>query len=368
MNKAAVMRELKSVGSAQTLKTYARHGISGPAFGVKYADLYRLQKKIKADQALAEQLWDTKNHDARVLATLIADPRECSAKLLDRWTASLTNHTLSFAISTVAARCPKARAHAGRWVRAKKNEWRAAAGWDVLTVLVGDGSRLDDDDVAALLAEIESRIHGSPNRVRYGMNNTLIAIGGRSDAWQAKALAVARRIGKVEVDHGATSCKTPDARDKILKAAARRAAKGKKKKAPAKKRAPAKKKAPAKTGGADFDGVVGLFSDEVRAIARALRKVIRKCTKAEEVPYLGYKSINYTFQGRKGTVCSLGLHATRVNLQFPRGTELKDPDGLLEGTGKTMRHVKLDGTQAARGKAVAALIKAADRLARAALA
>lgn len=68
-----------------------------------------------------------------------------------------------------------------------------------------------DDYYIACLAEIESDIHGSPNRVRHAMNQALICIGVRNNALRKKALAVAKRIGKVEVDHGETGCKTPDA-------------------------------------------------------------------------------------------------------------------------------------------------------------
>ena len=43
------------------------------------------------------------------------------------------------------------------------------------------------------------------------MNGALISIGMRNPGLEKKAVAAARRIGKVEVDHGETSCKTPDA-------------------------------------------------------------------------------------------------------------------------------------------------------------
>lgn len=54
------------------------------------------------------------------------------------------------------------------------------------------------------------------------MNSALIAIGIRNPKLERKALAAAKRIGKVEVDHGETSCKTPDAPTYIRKAVARR--------------------------------------------------------------------------------------------------------------------------------------------------
>ena len=58
------------------------------------------------------------------------------------------------------------------------------------------------------------------------MNYGLIAIGMRSDAFAQLATAAAKRLGKVQVDHGDTSCKTPDAIPYIQKARAHRKKKG----------------------------------------------------------------------------------------------------------------------------------------------
>ncbi|MFY0535987.1 hypothetical protein [Nannocystis pusilla] len=55
------------------------------------------------------------------------------------------------------------------------------------------------------------------------MNHALIAIGARSDALARLATAAARKIGPVEVDHGDTDCKTPDAVSYIAKAREHRA-------------------------------------------------------------------------------------------------------------------------------------------------
>jgi hypothetical protein len=57
------------------------------------------------------------------------------------------------------------------------------------------------------------------------MNSAVISIGARNAALEGKAIAAAKRIGKVEVDHGETGCKTPDAVEYILKMKAHRAAK-----------------------------------------------------------------------------------------------------------------------------------------------
>ena len=71
--------ELIKVGDEQTRKTYRRHGADGALFGVRWSELYALQKQIGVDHPLALALWETGNHDARTLATLVADPSACTA-------------------------------------------------------------------------------------------------------------------------------------------------------------------------------------------------------------------------------------------------------------------------------------------------
>ena len=76
------------------------------------------------------------------------------------------------------------------------------------------------------LATIVTSIHASSDAEKEAMNQAVITIGGRSPALRKAAIAAAKRIGKVEVDHGETSCKTPDAVPYIEKMWAHSRAKG----------------------------------------------------------------------------------------------------------------------------------------------
>src|SRR5678815_5522497 len=66
MKATDVMKALEKLGSAQTKKTYLRHGCPEPCFGVKIADMKALIKKFKIqnDTALAKELYQTGNGDA----------------------------------------------------------------------------------------------------------------------------------------------------------------------------------------------------------------------------------------------------------------------------------------------------------------
>ena len=218
---ADVMAELRAAGKEQTLKTYRRHGIAGECFGVSYADLGKLKKRLKADQPLARELWRTGNHDARALATMIADPAQTTAEDVEAWVRDLLDYVLTAPVARLAAHLPGATARADRW-RADDDEWVARAGWHLVAALATAPDGPPDDYFAALLPVIERTIHAAQNSVREAMNDTLIAIGSRTPALADLARAAAHRIGPVHVDHGETGCKTPAAAPYIDKVWSRR--------------------------------------------------------------------------------------------------------------------------------------------------
>ncbi|MFG0252468.1 MAG: DNA alkylation repair protein, partial [Phycisphaerales bacterium JB038] len=226
MNKTQAMKALKDASVETCKKTFLRHGVPEPFFGVRYGDMYRIVKEIGTDHALAEELWATGNHDARICATMIADPAQVKATMLDKWVKTASNQLMLDAMAALAGKSKHARRCMEKWI-ASKQEWVAATGWHILAggccgrpgEAKGDVAALSEDELGEYLEHIESNIHASKNRVKHSMNGALIAIALRSPALQKQALAAAKRIGTVEVDHGDTSCKTPDAVSYIKKAA-----------------------------------------------------------------------------------------------------------------------------------------------------
>jgi 3-methyladenine DNA glycosylase AlkD len=223
---AQAMTALEKAGSAQTRKTYARHGATGPMFGVSFAVLKELTKRIGVDHELALALWDTGNLDARNLATKVVDPARMSSADLDRWARESTaSRTWGGYVGMVAAEGPHARKKAERWLAAQDETVRCA-GWALVAHLAHRDEELPDSFFEALLATIERSIHAAPNVERANMNLALIAIGCRGAALRKRATAAAKRMGEVEIDHGDTSCKTPDAAGTIEKTWAYASSKG----------------------------------------------------------------------------------------------------------------------------------------------
>lgn len=219
------MRVLGEAGSEPTRRIYRRHGAGENVFGVKIADLQKLKKATGKDHALASHLWKTGNADAMMLATMIVDPKEMTESDLHSWAESIQYYVVAdMFVRDVVTRSTHARRCMDIW-RNSTREYVAQCGWDLVALAALNDKELPDAPFATAIERIEKGIASAPNRVRHAMNNALIAIGLRSDWLRTKALATASRIGKVNVDHGQTGCKTPDAAEYIAKTIAHRAKK-----------------------------------------------------------------------------------------------------------------------------------------------
>ena len=223
-NFSAVMAELEAVGTAQNRKVYARHGAAEPVFGVSYAELGRIAKPIKTDHALAVELWDSGNHDARVLALRVADPAVVDEPLAGRWLRDVDNYILAEGLGGLCAQSPPARELSDAW-RDSPAEWTASTGWFIVTCTAENPDVWSAAELRGLVSQIEGEIGERPNRVRHEMNGALIVIALRDAGLRREVLAAAARIGPVKVDHGQTGCKTPDVAPYVERTLAHRAAK-----------------------------------------------------------------------------------------------------------------------------------------------
>ena len=206
---------LKAAGTEANRNIYQRHGASTSLFGVSYANIEKLAKQIKQDQVLAAQLWQTGISDAQILGAYIADPALASAKELDEWANSADWYGVADTlVGKVAVKSPHAPALMRKWLKSRK-EFVRRAGFHLASALLaeeGTTGKVEAREYGELLKVIEKEIHQAPNRTREGMHNALIGLGSYGDKKPyALAIAAAGRIGKVDIDHGETGCKTPDA-------------------------------------------------------------------------------------------------------------------------------------------------------------
>ncbi len=99
---------------------------------------------------------------------------------------------------------------------------------------------------------------------------------------------------------------------------------------------------------------------EIQELVQALRELIQAAAPelVEEVK-TGWGNIVYK---RNGVVCAISPYSNHVNLNFYQGISLPDPARVLEGTGRSLRHVKIRPTDELRSDVLIPLIREADDL------
>jgi len=214
-----IMKELKSKGREQTVKTFARHGAPSNMFGVKVSDLKTILKKIKGQQSLAMELYDTGNSDAMYLAGLVADGSQMTKKQIQTWVKKASWYMISeYTVPWVTIEHPSSRDFAMKWIDSKK-ESIASSGWSTYAGILATtpDEKLDQKEIKQLLSRVVKNIEKAQNRVRYTMNGFVISVGGYVTPLMKEAKATAKKIGKVSVDMGDTACKVPLALEYIEK-------------------------------------------------------------------------------------------------------------------------------------------------------
>jgi hypothetical protein len=111
-----------------------------------------------------------------------------------------------------------------------------------------------------------------------------------------------------------------------------------------------------------FDEAVEKAGPLARELAYELRALVVSVLPAVvEVPWPRMRMASYGVGPRKKSehFCYIAAQKSDVNLGFYYGAELPDPEGLLQGTGKLLRHVKIRESKAIRSRALRQLLKVA---------
>ena len=101
---------------------------------------------------------------------------------------------------------------------------------------------------------------------------------------------------------------------------------------------------------------------EAQKLVYELRKLIQRLVPgSKEKIYKGWGVIDYQLGGSRDFI-SIGPQKKYVNLYFMRGIDLPDPGNLLEGSGKNMRHVKIQSSKDLKKEQLYKLILRAAKL------
>lgn len=93
-----------------------------------------------------------------------------------------------------------------------------------------------------------------------------------------------------------------------------------------------------------FEDILADSNPSAQTLARRLRSLIAEVLPGVvEVPWPKQRVAGYGVGPKKMSehFCYIAAHRDHANLGFNYGAELLDPDGLLDGPGKLLRHVRL---------------------------
>jgi 3-methyladenine DNA glycosylase AlkD len=215
-----IMAFLEANGSESIKKILVKHGIKEPFFGVKIEYLKTIQKQVKTDYQLANDLYATGNADAMYLAGLIADDAQMTKADLQNWVSrAISQNIIDYTVPWVATGSKYGYELALEWIDSADVNI-ATAGWSTLAnwVSLHPDSELDMASLRKLLQRVVQQIHSASDRVRATMNSFIISLGTYVIGLNEEVIEAAKKIGVVMVDKGGTACKTPDAVEYINKA------------------------------------------------------------------------------------------------------------------------------------------------------
>ncbi len=196
MNRAeALVAELRSLGDPAVVEGRARFGIRPEvSAGVSVPKLRALARKLGRDQALAEELWATGLHEARLLAACIADPARITSSTMDHWTQDFNSWDVCDSCACeVFDKTPFAWQKISEWAQSEAEFVRRAAFSTIAGIAVHD-KRADDATFLAAMPMIEQCAFDARNFVKKAVNWALRSIGKRNPVLRAAAIACAERI------------------------------------------------------------------------------------------------------------------------------------------------------------------------------
>lgn len=190
-----LLAELAGMGSERNRAGMARYGINvANAFGVSIEALRKVAKRVGTDHALALALWETGNHEARLLGVLVDDPAAVTRRQLEAWAKDFDSWDVcDQATTSLFDLTPHAWETATAWAE-REEEWVKRGGFALMAGLAVHDREASDAAFRRLFPLIERGAFDARNFVRKAVNWALRNVGKRNLALHAAAIASAERI------------------------------------------------------------------------------------------------------------------------------------------------------------------------------
>jgi 3-methyladenine DNA glycosylase AlkD len=163
------------------------------ALGVSLPSIRKIAKRAGIDQTLADELWNTEIHEARMVAGLVADPRAMSFRTMGAWAADLDSWDLTDLLADTYVRTTHADRAIRIWSRSRHGFTKRLAFSMIARLAVGHP---DEPDAAYLrsLPFIRAASTDDRNEVKKAVNWALRQIGKRNRTLHAVAITEAETL------------------------------------------------------------------------------------------------------------------------------------------------------------------------------
>jgi len=192
-----IIATLRSLANPKNVAGMARYGInSSDAFGVSMPVLRQMARQYRRQHSLALELWQSGVHEARIMAALVDDPKQVTARQMDDWVRDFASWDVCDQVcSNLFDKTPFAHATILDWTQ-RRAEYVKRAGFVLMAALAVHDKKAPDELFLSFLPLIEREAGDERNFVRKAVNWALRQIGKRNARLKVAAIASARRILK----------------------------------------------------------------------------------------------------------------------------------------------------------------------------
>ncbi len=190
-----VLDQLRSMANPANVQGMARYGINPEnTLGISIPDLRRLARQCGRDHALAQDLWRSGIHEARILAAFVDEPSQVTPEQMDAWAAEFDSWDVCDQVcANLFDRTPHAYERAAAW-SARPEEFVRRAGFALMAALAWHDKAPGDEAFLSFLPLIQEGATDERSFVRKAVNWALRQIGKRNLRLNQAAIDAARRI------------------------------------------------------------------------------------------------------------------------------------------------------------------------------
>jgi 3-methyladenine DNA glycosylase AlkD len=193
-----ILTQLKSLGNPDAAKGMARYGINTEhVYGVSIPNLRKIARKIGKDRPLAEALWSSGIHEARILAGMVYPPLEITVRQMEEWVLDFNSWDLcDQCCNNLFRKAVDAHEKAVEW-SSRDEEFVKRAGF-VLMACLAVHDKAADSEFLKFLPIIKKEAVDQRNFVKKAVNWALRQIGKRNLQLNKAAIATANDIMKID--------------------------------------------------------------------------------------------------------------------------------------------------------------------------